>query len=66
MINEKATLFFRDGKKKIDYVLAYEPGDNEDVKKQQRRKTFEKNLIEEGLELEHEGKEVWIYIKGKI
>nr|XP_022287592.1 anoctamin-4-like isoform X1 [Crassostrea virginica] len=57
MINEKATLFFRDGKKKIDYVLAYEPGDNEDVKKQQRRKTFEKNLIEEGLELEHEGKE---------
>lgn len=60
MINEKATLVFRDGKRKIDYVLAYEPEDNEDIKKEQRRNTFEKNLIEEGLELEHEGKEVWI------
>lgn len=57
MINEKATLFFRDGKRKIDYVLAYEPGDSEDPKKEQRRNTFEKNLVEEGLELEHEGKE---------
>lgn len=57
MINEKATLFFRDGKRKIDYVLAYEPGDSEDPKKEQRRKTFEKNLVEESLELEHEGKE---------
>lgn len=57
MINEKATLVFRDGKRKIDYVLAYEPEDNEDLKKEQRRNTFEKNLIEEGLELEHEGKE---------
>lgn len=60
MINEKATLVFRDGKRKIDYVLAYEPEDEEDLKKEQRRKTFEKNLVEEGLELEHEGKEVWI------
>ncbi|XP_061192079.1 anoctamin-4-like isoform X3 [Saccostrea echinata] len=57
IINEKATLFFKDGKRKIDFVLAYEPGDTEDPKKKQRRETFEKNLIEEGLELEYEGKE---------
>lgn len=58
MVNEKATLFFRDGVKKIDYILAYEPDD--DPKKEERRRTFQKNLVEEGLELEHEGKEVWI------
>ncbi|XP_056015162.1 anoctamin-4-like isoform X6 [Ostrea edulis] len=55
MVNEKATLFFRDGVKKIDYILAYEPDD--DPKKEERRRTFQKNLVEEGLELEHEGKE---------
>lgn len=34
MINEKVILVFRDGKRKIDYVLAYESEDNEDLKKE--------------------------------
>ncbi|XP_033740659.1 anoctamin-4-like isoform X4 [Pecten maximus] len=57
--NEDATLFFRDGKRKIDYVLAYEPGSasEHEEKKRERRKNFEDNLRKEGLELEYEGKE---------
>ncbi|KAK3097463.1 hypothetical protein FSP39_009845, partial [Pinctada imbricata] len=57
-INERATLFFRDGTRKIDYVLAYEQGTgkNEEVKAK-RRKVFEDNLRSEGLKLEYEGKE---------
>lgn len=57
--NEDATLFFRDGKRKIDYVLAYEPGSasEQEEKKRERRKNFEDNLRKEGLQLEYEGKE---------
>ena len=58
--NEKATLFFRDGKRKIDFVLAYEPHeeDEDEEKKRYRRSTFEKNIVDDGLILEHEDKEV--------
>ena len=58
--NEKATLFFRDGKRKIDFVLAYEPDeeDEDEEKKRYRRSTFEKNIVDDGLILEHEDKEV--------
>ncbi|OWF51990.1 Anoctamin-5 [Mizuhopecten yessoensis] len=57
--NEDATLFFRDGARKIDYVLAYEPGSpsEQEEKKREKRKIFEDNLRKEGLELEYEGKE---------
>nr|XP_022287595.1 anoctamin-4-like isoform X1 [Crassostrea virginica] len=57
--NEKATLFFRDGKRKIDFVLAYEPDeeDEDEEKKRYRRSTFEKNIVDDGLILEHEDKE---------
>ncbi|XP_033101600.1 anoctamin-4-like isoform X5 [Anneissia japonica] len=49
-------IFFRDGKRKIDYVLAYKlKGDEEyDAKRGRKRKQFELNLKEEGLELEYE------------
>ena len=58
-INEKATLYFRDGKRKIDYVLAYEPGTgSSEEAKRERRRVFEGNLKSEGLQLEYEGKEV--------
>lgn len=57
--NEDATLFFRDGIRKIDYVLAYQPGtSDQEEKKRERRKLFEDNLRAEGLDLEYEGKEV--------
>lgn len=56
VINEIATLYFRDKKSKIDYVLAYE--DEQDEKKKERRQTFQDNLTDEGLILEFEEKEV--------
>ncbi|CAC5402858.1 ANO4 [Mytilus coruscus] len=55
VINEIATLYFRDKKSKIDYILAYE--DEQDEKKKERRKQFQENLEEEGLILEFEEKE---------
>lgn len=48
------TLFFRDNKRKIDFILVYK--DEEDDEKIERRKVFEDNLREEGLELETEDK----------
>ena len=60
MEEKRETLFFRDGVRRIDYILAFT--DTEDPKKLERRETFEKNLHEEGLELEYEDKQVW-YIR---
>lgn len=77
MTSEKDTLFFQDGKKKIDYVLVHEDDkideDNEDKNELlkrfekcfgkklanntnpvEKRKNFEKYMMKEGLELEHE------------
>lgn len=60
-------LFFRDGVRRIDYIIAFNKGaaDEDDEKargkeerKNKKRAEFEKNLREEGLELEHEDAEV--------
>ncbi|XP_017260946.1 anoctamin-5b isoform X2 [Kryptolebias marmoratus] len=48
------TVFFRDGVRRIDFVLSYV--DDKDERKQERRKEFEKNLEKAGLELETEDK----------
>ncbi|XP_037087144.1 anoctamin-5-like isoform X2 [Pollicipes pollicipes] len=48
------TQFFWDNKRKIDMVLAYREDD--DVNRIHKRKTFQANLISEGLELELEDK----------
>uniref|UniRef100_T1J757 Anoctamin n=1 Tax=Strigamia maritima TaxID=126957 RepID=T1J757_STRMM len=53
------TIYFRDGKRKIDYVLAYEEGSMSsiaDENKLEKRDVFLENLIEQGLELEKEDK----------
>ncbi|XP_043289044.1 anoctamin-4 isoform X2 [Venturia canescens] len=56
------TLFFRDGRRRIDMVLVYQE-ENEGVmteteaKKRQQRKVFQENLLKEGLQLELEPKE---------
>ncbi|KAM6942860.1 anoctamin-5b [Xenentodon cancila] len=44
------TVFFRDGVRRIDFVLSYV--DDKDERKQERRREFEANLKKKGLELE--------------
>ena len=54
-----ADLFFRDGQRRIDYVLAYRKGEGEkDARRANKRKEFENNLREEGIELETEAPQV--------
>jgi len=43
------SLYFRDGKRRIDFVLVHSDSDSNAY-----RETFEKNLEKEGLELECE------------
>ncbi|XP_052808773.1 anoctamin-1-like isoform X3 [Mya arenaria] len=50
-------LFFTDGEKRVDYVLVWEVPEKEDEKSaraQSARENFEKNLVEEGLQLEYD------------
>lgn len=49
-------MFFKDGKKRIDYVLvwSHKEGDRHADEKQEARKTFEENLRREGLILEED------------
>uniref|UniRef100_A0A8C6WFF5 Anoctamin n=1 Tax=Neogobius melanostomus TaxID=47308 RepID=A0A8C6WFF5_9GOBI len=51
----KDTVFFRDGLRRIDFVLSY-VDDKDGERKQERRKEFETNLAKIGLELETEDK----------
>ncbi|XP_077301157.1 anoctamin-4 [Arctopsyche grandis] len=55
------TLMFRDGRRRIDMILAYEEETlgvmtETEAKRSDQRKTFQNNLIKEGLELELENK----------
>lgn len=61
---EKERLYFRDGKRLIDYVIVYEtPSSEDDLKeeakeklreKAENREKFQQNLLEAGLEIEYE------------
>ncbi|XP_072320928.1 anoctamin-5-like [Eucyclogobius newberryi] len=51
----KDTVFFRDGVRRIDFVLSY-VDDKDGEKKQEKRSEFEANLEKIGLELETEDK----------
>ncbi|XP_022824031.1 anoctamin-4-like [Spodoptera litura] len=58
---EPESLFFRDGRRRIDMVLAYEEEDygvmtENEARKREYRRTFQENLVKEGLELELENK----------
>ncbi|XP_030645876.1 anoctamin-5 [Chanos chanos] len=53
----KDSVFFRDGVRRIDFVLSYVMDDVKDAeKKMERRKVYEANLQKAGLELETEDK----------
>ncbi|RVE71756.1 hypothetical protein OJAV_G00054720 [Oryzias javanicus] len=51
----KDSVFFRDGVRRIDFVLSY-IDDKDGERKQERRRVFEANLVKVGLELEIEDK----------
>ncbi|XP_030586990.1 anoctamin-5 isoform X1 [Archocentrus centrarchus] len=51
----KDSVFFRDGVRRIDFVLSY-IDDKDDQRKQERRRVYESNLQKFGLELETEDK----------
>ena len=53
--DEMSTLYFQDGVRKIDFVLAYE---DTDYRKNEYRKMFQENLRKAGLEIELEDKSV--------
>uniref|UniRef100_A0A7N8XXC6 Anoctamin n=1 Tax=Mastacembelus armatus TaxID=205130 RepID=A0A7N8XXC6_9TELE len=53
--HSKDSVFFRDGVRRIDFVLSY-VDDKDCEKKQERRKVYEANLVKVGLELETEDK----------
>ncbi|XP_066556905.1 anoctamin-5 isoform X3 [Amia ocellicauda] len=56
-LQSKDSVFFRDGVRRIDFVLSYVDDNTKDgEKKQERRKEFESNLQKAGLELETEDK----------
>lgn len=50
-------MFFKDGIRRIDYVLAWETNDDDEkqnAKHKAAREIFENHLVEEGLELEYD------------
>ncbi|KAM9807510.1 anoctamin-5 [Neosynchiropus ocellatus] len=51
----KDSVYFRDGLRRIDFVLSY-VDDKDGERKQERRKVYEANLVKVGLELETENK----------
>ncbi|XP_068595564.1 anoctamin-5 isoform X1 [Brachionichthys hirsutus] len=53
--HSKDSVFFRDGLRRIDFVLSY-VDDKDGERKQERRKVYEANLEKVGLELETEDK----------
>ena len=55
-VNKVETHFFRDNERTIDYVIAYTDDDDEETLL--RRRTYEQNLVNKGLQLEKEDKSV--------
>ncbi|XP_069564320.1 anoctamin-5 isoform X1 [Brachyistius frenatus] len=53
--HSKDSVFFRDGVRRIDFILSY-VDDKDGERKQERRKVYEANLVKVGLELETEDK----------
>lgn len=52
----KDSVFFRDGVRRIDFVLSYVDDKEGDRKQEEKRRIYEANLVKVGLELETEDK----------
>lgn len=57
------SLYFRDGKRKIDMILVYEEEElgvmtEAEARRRDQRRIFQENLIKEGLEIEVEHKDL--------
>ncbi|KAJ3652368.1 hypothetical protein Zmor_018341 [Zophobas morio] len=62
-ILDPESLYFRDGRRKIDMVLVYEEEElgvmtEAEAKRRDNRRVFQENLVKEGLELELEHKDI--------
>ncbi|KAI4455033.1 ngep-related [Holotrichia oblita] len=62
-VADPESLYFRDGRRKIDMVLVYEEEEfgvmtEAEARRRDQRRTFQENLIKEGLELELEHKDL--------
>lgn len=64
--NESQTLYFQDGRRRIDFVLAHEENASEKENRKAKRDYFEKELRREGLELEYEEASVGVVKFGCI
>lgn len=53
-MNEEQTLFFKDGRRQIDYILAHVENASEKENRKAKRDYYERELKKEGLELEFE------------
>lgn len=62
-ILDPESLYFRDGRRKIDMVLVYEEEElgvmtEAEARRRDNRRVFQENLVKEGLELELEHKDI--------
>lgn len=61
-VGDSSTLFFRDGRRRIDYIMAYDPADDTDKdwsqSREEKRAAFEQELMDQGLQLEFEHESV--------
>lgn len=57
-MNEEQTLFLKDGRRRIDYILAHVENASEKENRKAKRDYYERELKNEGLELEFEDVQV--------
>lgn len=62
----KSTVYFQDGVRRIDYILAYKDLEDEDPENKGIREIFEDNLMKVGVHLERAPKEVHNLVKKNI
>ncbi|XP_041352260.1 anoctamin-1-like isoform X5 [Gigantopelta aegis] len=54
LASDVRNIYFNDGVRRIDYILAWDVKTKKQEESQQAREIFEENLLKEGLEIEHD------------